>query len=57
MAFGAVGEPFDPNFHEAMTSDTSADVAEPTVTAVYQVGYRVKDRVVRPARVGVTDTE
>lgn len=57
VAFGQVGEPFDPNVHEAMTSDTSADVTEPTVTAVYQVGYRVKDRVIRPARVGVTDAE
>ncbi len=56
-SFGAVGEVFDPNVHEAMTSDTSADVTEPTVTAVYQVGYRVKDRVIRPARVGVTDAE
>ena len=40
-----------------MTSDTSAEVTEPTVTAVYQVGYRVKDRVLRPARVAVADSE
>lgn len=56
-AFGEPGELFDPNVHEAMTSQTSPDVAEPTVTAVYQVGYRMKDRVLRPARVGVTDAE
>ena len=56
-SYGEVGEVFDPNVHEAMTSDTSPDVTEPTVTAVYQVGYRVKDRVIRPARVGVTDAE
>lgn len=56
-AFGEVGEVFDPNVHEAMTSETSAEVTEPTVTAVYQTGYRVGDRVIRPARVGVTDAE
>lgn len=56
-SFGAVGELFDPNVHEAMTSDTSPDVTEPTVTAVYQIGYRVNDRIIRPARVGVTDAE
>lgn len=56
-AFGAPGELFDPNVHEAMTSVTSPEVTEPTVTAVYQVGYRMKDRVLRPARVGVTDAE
>jgi molecular chaperone GrpE len=53
--FGAVGEAFDPNRHEAMTSDTSAEVTEPTVTLVYQVGYRMKDKILRHARVGVTD--
>ncbi|MCH9816031.1 MAG: nucleotide exchange factor GrpE [Actinomycetia bacterium] len=56
-AFGVVGEPFDPNVHDAMTSDTSPEVTEPTVTMVYQVGYRVKDRILRHARVGVTDAE
>ena len=55
--FGTEGEPFDPNFHEAMTSDTGSDVTEPTVTTVYQVGYRIGDRVLRAARVGVTDAE
>lgn len=55
--FGAEGEPFDPNFHEAMTSDSGPDVTEPTVTKVYQVGYRIGDRVLRAARVGVTDAE
>lgn len=55
--FGAEGEPFDPNFQEAMTSNTDPDVTEPTVTHVYQVGYRIGDRVLRAARVGVTDAE
>jgi molecular chaperone GrpE len=55
--FGAEGEPFDPNVHEAMTSEASPDVTEPTVGAVYQAGYRIRDRVLRPARVAVLDTE
>mgnify|MGYP000899106313 FL=1 len=57
VAFGEVGEAFDPTVHEAMTSETGPDVTEPTVTTVYQVVYRLKDRVLRPARVGVTDAE
>lgn len=56
-AYGEVGEAFDPTVHEAMTSDTSADVTQPTVTAVYAVGYRLRGRVLRPARVAVTDSE
>ena len=51
--FGAPGDPFDPHQHEALTHEESADVAEPTVTAVYQPGYRYADRVLRPARVAV----
>ena len=53
--FGTVGEPFDPNVHEALTHALSADVAEPSCSQVYQPGYRVGDRVLRPARVGVVE--
>jgi molecular chaperone GrpE len=55
--FGETGEPFDPHVHEAMTSQASPDVTEPTVSAVYLVGYRLKDQVLRPARVAVADIE
>jgi len=51
--FGAAGEPFDPNLHEALTHEASDEVSEPTVVAVYQPGYRYSDRVLRPARVAV----
>lgn len=57
VAYGTIGEAFDPNVHEAMTSHTAPDVTGPTVTNVYQVGYRLKDRVLRAARVAVTDNE
>jgi molecular chaperone GrpE len=45
------GEPFDPEFHEAMSMQES-DTAEPdTVLAVVQRGYRLNGRLLRPARV------
>lgn len=53
--FGEPGVPFDPTEHEAMTSEHSDEVAEPTVTAVYQVGYRLRGRMLRPALVAVAD--
>ena len=53
--FGTVGEPFDPNIHEALTHALSADVTEPSCGQIYQPGYRVGDRVLRPARVGVVE--
>lgn len=55
--FGAEGEVFDPNMHEALTSEASDEVSEPTVIRVYQPGYRFGDRVMRPARVAVAGTD
>jgi len=52
--FGEVGEPFDPQVHEALMHQHSDDVAEPTVSMVMQPGHRVAGRVVRAARVAVT---
>ena len=53
--FGEPGEPFDPVVHEALTHSYSADVAAPTCVAIYQPGYRLGERVLRPARVGVAE--
>jgi molecular chaperone GrpE len=55
--FGAAGEAFDPNVHEALTHEATDEVSEPTVVAVYQPGYRYADRVLRPARVAVAGTD
>jgi molecular chaperone GrpE len=55
--FGAEGEAFDPNMHEALTSEASDEVSEPTVIRVFQPGYRYTDRVLRPARVAVAGTD
>ncbi len=49
--FGAPGEVFDPTIHEALMHEDSADVETNTIKTVLQPGYRMKDRVLRPARV------
>jgi molecular chaperone GrpE len=53
--FGEVGEPFDPTVHEALTHALSPDVAEASCAQVFQPGYRVGERVLRPARVAVVE--
>jgi len=51
--FNSAGEPFDPNFHEAMFMEKSPDVEEPTVMEDFAKGYTLKDRVIRAAKVKV----
>ncbi|MCH9757352.1 MAG: nucleotide exchange factor GrpE [Gammaproteobacteria bacterium] len=46
-----VGEVFNPEIHEAMTLQESADAAPNTVLSVFQKGYKLNDRVIRAARV------
>ncbi len=53
--YGTDGEAFDPQIHEALMHDTSADVAVPTASKILQPGYKYKERILRPARVSVTD--
>ena len=55
--FGETPSTFDPNIHEALMHETSSEVKETTVTKILQFGYRYKERVLRPARVVVTDPE
>ena len=47
------GEPFDHNFHEAMFEMEAGDAEPGSVVQVLQVGYRIHDRLLRPARVAV----
>ncbi|TKJ28523.1 nucleotide exchange factor GrpE [Blastococcus sp. CCUG 61487] len=56
-AFGKAGDEFDPEVHEAVMHDTSAEVAVPTATTVLRQGFRRGDRVLRTAMVAVTDPE
>jgi molecular chaperone GrpE len=51
---GAVGDHFDPAVHEAVQFETSTEVSEPTVTAVFRSGYTLGEKLVRPAVVVVT---
>lgn len=48
------GEPFNPELHEAMSMVENAEVEPNTVLTVYQKGYTLHDRLVRPARVVVS---
>jgi molecular chaperone GrpE len=49
----ALGQPFDPNIHEAVGVDPEAEVAPGHVSRVMQQGYSLGERVLRPARVFV----
>jgi len=53
--FEEVNIEFDPNIHEALMHETSADVTQTLVTKVLRPGYKFKERVIRPAQVVVTD--
>src|SRR5262249_28313699 len=55
VSFGENGEPFDPKVHEALMHSYSTDVTEPTCVQVLQPGYRVGERILRPARVAVAE--
>jgi molecular chaperone GrpE len=47
----AQGQPFDPDVHEAIMTQPAAEAAPDTVINVVQPGYRIHDRLLRPARV------
>jgi len=49
----AQGQPFDPHQHEAVVQEETTRFPEGTVTAELQRGYRLRDRVLRPALVAV----
>ena len=55
--FGARGDAFDPNVHEALAHGHSPDVTTTTVDVVAHAGYRMGDRVLRAAKVTVLDPE
>ena len=55
--YGEAPSLFDPNIHDALMHETSEEVKETTVTKILQPGYKYKERVLRPARVVVTDPQ
>ena len=52
---GEDGDPFDPKIHEALTHTYSPDVTEDTCVEIFQPGYKVGERILRPARVAVAE--
>ncbi|WP_199085279.1 nucleotide exchange factor GrpE [Bosea sp. ASV33] len=48
------GEKFDPNLHQAMFEAPDATIAKGLISKVVQIGYKIGERVLRPALVGVS---
>ena len=53
----AVGQPFDPEFHEAVMRQESEEHPENTVISEFQKGYTIHDRLMRPAMVVVASAK
>jgi len=53
VAYGAAGEPFDPQHHEAVFQQPTPGVTEATILEVVETGYRLGDVELRPAKVVV----
>ena len=54
QSIAAVGEPFDPHFHEAVATETNDEVPPHTITAELLRGYRIDDKVIRASMVKVS---
>ena len=50
----ALGKPFDPNLHEAVSQQESAEAPEGQVIQQLRKGYKLRDRLIRPATVVVS---
>ncbi len=57
VAFGAKGEKFDPELHNALVQTPSAEVTETIIADVVEPGYKLGDRLLRPAMVAVNIPE
>lgn len=55
LRYGEAGEPFDPRVHEAVTHGYDDDVNVTTAQTILQPGYRIGERIVRPAMVTVVE--
>jgi molecular chaperone GrpE len=55
--FGEAGEPFNPHIHEALLHAHADGIDGPTCVEILQPGYRIGDRILRPARVAVAEPE
>ena len=57
QAFGEAGDPFNPHIHEALLHAHAGGIDGPTCVEILQPGYRIGDRILRPARVAVAEPE
>ena len=55
--FGKAGDAFNPHIHEALLHAHAEGIDGPTCVEILQPGYRIGDRVLRPARVAVAEPE
>ncbi len=55
--FGAVGDEFDPNIHNAISKIEDENLGENTVAQVYQTGYKLNDKIIRHAMVVVANCD
>lgn len=53
----SIGKPFDPNYHQAVFEVESEEHAQGIVVQVVQDGYKINDRLLRPAMVGVAKSK
>ena len=56
-SFGEPGDPFNPHIHEALLHAHAEGIEGPTCVEILQPGYRIGDRILRPARVAVAEPE
>lgn len=55
--FGAVGDEFDPNIHNALAKIEDENLGENVVAQVYQTGYKINDKIIRHAMVVVANCD
>jgi molecular chaperone GrpE len=56
-SFGEAGDPFNPHIHEALLHAHADHIEGPTCVEILQPGYRIGDRILRPARVAVAEPD
>ncbi len=54
-SFGEVGEAFDPQLHNAVARTENPDLAENSIAMIFQKGFKIGDKVIRPAMVQVAN--
>ena len=55
QSFGTKGDPFDPHIHEALMHAHAEGIDGPTCVEILQQGYKVGEKILRPARVAVAE--